>query len=152
MRPELLVLKNFGPFSGEHRADFSALGDFFLICGETGAGKTTLFDAISYAFYGEAPGSRKGISRQLRSQYAQAADESFVMLTFTIGKRKYRIRRTLPSERESRRTNRTVLIPEEVSLEEWSGNRWESRRMRKKRPGCSWPCRDGPTRSIQGWL
>lgn len=126
MRPELLVLKNFGPFSGEHRADFSALGDFFLICGETGAGKTTLFDAISYAFYGEAPGSRKGLSRQLRSQYAQAADESFVMLTFTIGKRKYRIRRTLPSERESRRTNRTVQIPEEVSLEEWTENRWES--------------------------
>ncbi len=124
MRPETLELKNFGPFYGEHRADFAALGNFFLICGETGAGKTTLFDAISYAFYGEAPGSRKGLAKQLRSQYADDSEESFVQLTFSIGSSRWRIRRTLPSERESARTKKIMTVPEEVSLEKMAGGIW----------------------------
>ena len=124
MRPELLELKNFGPFCGEHHVDFADLGDFFLVCGETGAGKTTLFDAISYAFYGEAPGGRKGLSRQLRSQYVESFDESYVLLTFSIGPRRYRIKRTLPRDRISSRTKAVKTDPEEVSLEWQRDGRW----------------------------
>ncbi|HOC29574.1 MAG TPA: AAA family ATPase, partial [Treponemataceae bacterium] len=63
MRPEKLIIRNIGPFQGIHTVDFAALGDIFLVCGKTGAGKTTVFDAISFAFYGDASGERKGISK-----------------------------------------------------------------------------------------
>ena len=53
MRPKELILHNIGPFTGEHTVNFDSLGSLFLIYGQTGAGKTTLFDAISYAFYGK---------------------------------------------------------------------------------------------------
>lgn len=126
MKPETLLLKNFGPFYGEHKADFSALGDFFLICGETGAGKTTIFDGISYAFYGEAPGSRKGLSKQMRSQYAENEDESYVELVFSMGKTKWKIKRTLPYEKLGIRSKKTQTVPEEVSLEMLAGSQWRN--------------------------
>ena len=123
MRPELLALKNFGPFWGEteHRANFAALGDFFLICGDTGAGKTTLFDAISYALYGVAPGVSK--AEHLRSQYADEFAESYVRLTFSIGSSRYRIKRALPRDRITR-TKTVKTDPEEVFLEQEQDNAW----------------------------
>ena len=48
MKPELLKLSNVGPFTGLHEIDFTGLGDIFLVYGKTGAGKTTIFDSISY--------------------------------------------------------------------------------------------------------
>ena len=124
MKPELLELKNFGPFCGEHRANFADLGDFFLICGETGAGKTTLFDAISYAFYGEAPGGRKGLSRQMRSHYAEESAESFVKLTFSIGNSRYRIKRALPYMTIGAKSKKPKEIAEVVSLELEQDGAW----------------------------
>ena len=60
MRPSRLALSNFGPYRERTEVDFSRLGEFFLICGKTGSGKSTLFDAITYALFGQAPGARKG--------------------------------------------------------------------------------------------
>ena len=52
MRPARLVLENFGPYRGRTVVDFSRLGPVFLVWGKTGSGKTSLFDAMTYALYG----------------------------------------------------------------------------------------------------
>ena len=78
MRPEKLVVSAFGPYSGRTEIDFSGLGTgLYLITGNTGAGKTTIFDAICFALYGEASGSERQ-SKMLRSQYADKETPTFV--------------------------------------------------------------------------
>ena len=64
MRPHKLTIENFGPFVKKTVIDFDAMGSgLYLIAGDTGAGKTTIFDALMYALYGEASGSaRKGLA------------------------------------------------------------------------------------------
>ena len=59
MRPRRLELENVGPFVGKVVVDFDALGDIFLISGKTGSGKTTVFDSLCYALYGNLPGGRR---------------------------------------------------------------------------------------------
>ena len=75
MKPIRLTLQNFGPYAGEPVVvDFQELDPVFLICGDTGAGKTSLFDGICYALYGEPLGTRKVDS--LRSTLAQEGDNT----------------------------------------------------------------------------
>ena len=71
MKPINLKLTNIGPFCGEHNLDFTELGEMYLICGKMGSGKTTIFDAITYALYGKLPGSRNLIgAKALFSDFA----------------------------------------------------------------------------------
>ncbi len=132
MRPERLVMSNFGPFAGLHEIDFTALGDIFLVYGKTGAGKTTVFDAIAYAVYGTAPGARKGLERQMRCQFASDDEESAVELTFSLAARRFRVRRSLPGERVGKRSGKAQKTPDDVAFEEWDGSRWESRSSTNK--------------------
>ncbi|AEF84379.1 nuclease sbcCD subunit C [Treponema primitia ZAS-2] len=103
MRPLKLTMVNFGPFVGTTEIDFTDLDDIFLITGKTGAGKTTIFDAICYALYGTVPGSRQGHINRLRSDYAEEYQECLVSLEFAIGEKQYQVDRNPKHERPKKR-------------------------------------------------
>ncbi len=109
MRPLSLTMCAFGPFAGKAELALSALGErgLYLITGVTGAGKTTVFDAITFALYGEASGQNRDAS-MLRSKYAPPHEPAYVTLTFQHRGAQYTVERTLPRERESRRGKGTV--------------------------------------------
>ena len=95
-------MENFGPYRERTEVDFSRLGPIFLVCGPTGAGKTTIFDAMTYALYGAVAGSRKGLERDLCSHYAKPGDKSLVEFDFFLGADEYRASRILPYSKETR--------------------------------------------------
>ena len=83
MRPIQLKMSAFGPYAGSQEIDLKKLGDrgLYLITGDTGAGKTTLFDAITFALFGE-PSGRNRETSMLRSKYADDVTPTEVELTF----------------------------------------------------------------------
>ena len=96
MRPIKLILQAFGPYAGTQVLDMAALGEtgLYVITGETGAGKTTLFDAIVYALYGTGSGEDRSEGRALRSAAASPDLETRVALTFSSGGKIYQIERS----------------------------------------------------------
>lgn len=106
MKPLKLTLSAFSSYAGVTEIDFEkADHGLFLITGDTGAGKTTIFDAISFALYGETSSdSRDGT--MMRSQYAKEGEETWVELAFLDRGKVYRIRRSPAYQRISKRKNR----------------------------------------------
>lgn len=104
MKPLKLTLCAFGPFSGEITIDFTALQGqgLFLISGDTGAGKTTIFDGISFALFGEASGDSRS-SDSLRSGYAPEDRDTYAELTFIHQKKTYTIKRNPAYQRAKKR-------------------------------------------------
>lgn len=116
MRPLTLTLSAFGPYAGVTRIPFEKLGEqgLYLITGDTGAGKTYLFDAIVFALYGEASGSVREAG-MLRSKYAKDEEATYVRLRFLFRGEVYEIERKPEYLRPSKRgSGMTVSRPEAV--------------------------------------
>ena len=117
MRPLKLTIAGFGPYAGVQELDFEALGTggLYLITGDTGAGKTTIFDAITFALFGEASGDSREAS-MLRSKYAAPQDPTWVELTFAHGGKEYRVRRNPEYERAKARGSGTTKQAADAEL------------------------------------
>lgn len=104
MRPLKITMSAFGPYAGEVTLNMQKLGKsgIYLITGDTGAGKTTIFDAISYALYGEASGNYRE-NTTLRSKYASADTPTFVELEFEYNNEIYKINRNPEYPRPNKR-------------------------------------------------
>ena len=94
MRPLCITMSAFGPYADKLTIDMEKLGKsgLYLITGDTGAGKTTIFDAITFALYGEASGEIRD-SKMLRSKYASPETKTEVELKFQYGGKVYNIKR-----------------------------------------------------------
>ena len=117
MRPLLLTMSAFGPYADEITLDFNKLGEhgLYLICGDTGAGKTTIFDAITYALYGEASGEVRK-SEMFRSKYASSKTTTYVNLIFESKGKKYEVKRTPRYERPKERGEGVTMQAETAQL------------------------------------
>ncbi len=104
MRPIKLTVSAFGPYAGKTILEMDKLGEngLYLITGDTGAGKTTIFDAITYALYGEASGDNREAS-MFRSKYADANTPTEVELVFTYAGKTYTAKRNPEYERPKSR-------------------------------------------------
>ena len=110
MRPLKLTISAFGPYAGECVLDLESLGrsGLYLITGDTGAGKTTIFDAICYALYGKASGGARDNSDLFRSKYAAPETPTFVELEFSCHGKTYTVRRNPGYQRPARRGSSMV--------------------------------------------
>ncbi len=122
MRPIELRICAIGPYAGEmpaiHFRDFEERG-LFLIAGDTGAGKTTIFDAICFALYGEASGAYRD-ARRMRSEFAPDGLESYVEFSFSHQGEDCRVRRQPAWERRKKRGEGTIQEQEKAVL--WRGS------------------------------
>lgn len=105
MRPEKLTMQAFGSYGKKEIIDFNVLGNgVFLITGDTGAGKTTIFDAITFALYGDTSGQKRS-GKMMRSKYATEDTDTFVELTFSYRDKQYTINRSPEYYRLSKKKN-----------------------------------------------
>ena len=123
MRPLKLTMAGFGPYAGVQELDFEKLGTggLYLITGDTGAGKTTIFDAITFALFGEASGDNREPG-MLRSKYAKAEAPTYVELTFSYAGKEYTLRRNPEYERAKTRGSGTTKQAPDAQLTEPDGS------------------------------
>lgn len=116
MKPLKLTVRAFGPYAAEQVFDFAHLAgrSFFLIHGPTGAGKTSVLDAICFALYGQASCART--PREMRSDHAQPATLTEVVFDFSIGSERYRVRRWPDQERPKKRGTGTMTQSQDATL------------------------------------
>ncbi|GAA4507616.1 AAA family ATPase [Brevibacterium yomogidense] len=125
MRPHHLVIEGFGPFRDRQTIDFDSVSHdgIFLIAGPTGAGKTSILDALCFALFNTVPGPR-GSASDLRSHLAAPTDPTRVELTFTASGRRFRIERTPQYLRPRKRGTGMTTQSHTVALAEWVDGEW----------------------------
>lgn len=118
MKPLKLTMRAFGPYAGETVIDFEKLQGrhLFLICGPTGAGKTTILDAMCYALYGKTSGDRTG--EKMRSDYADSSERTEVIFDFMLGDKTYRATRSPAQMVDKKRGSGQTLAAMQASLSE----------------------------------
>ncbi|WP_031485985.1 AAA family ATPase [Streptomyces bicolor] len=122
MRLHRLDVTAFGPFGGSQSVDFDALSTagLFLLHGPTGAGKTSVLDAVCYALYGSVPGARQsGQGMTLRSDHAAPGTRTEVRLELTVAGRRLEVTRQPPWERPKKRGSGTTLDKAQSWLREY---------------------------------
>ncbi|GAA2285162.1 SMC family ATPase [Streptomyces hawaiiensis] len=123
MRLHRLTVTAFGPFGGTQTVDFDELSaaGLFLLHGPTGAGKTSVLDAVCYALYGSVPGARQGGGQgtALRSDHAPPATRTDVTLDLTVAGRRLEVTRQPPWERPKKRGTGTTLDKAQTWLREY---------------------------------
>lgn len=117
MRPLRLTMSAFGPYAGKTELSLEQLGTrgLYLVTGDTGAGKTTIFDAITFALFGEASGDSR-TADMLRSKYADAGTPTQVELVFAYAGKTYKVRRSPEYERPAKRGDKLVTQKAEAEL------------------------------------
>jgi len=137
MRLHSLEITGFGPFAGSEKVDLDALASsgLFLIHGPTGAGKSSILDAICFALYAAVPGARAGARASLRSDHAPDGVIPEVTLELTAGGRRMRVRRSPEFSRRKKRGTGETTVPAKVVLEERLASGWEVRGTRHDEVG-----------------
>lgn len=115
MKPVSIRFRYFGPYTAEQFIDFSRLeqNGLFLICGETGAGKTTILDAMTYALYGKSSGGLRGDMGVMRCALAGKQDETFVEFIFDCGGKRYKFTRSLKYGRKNLNDSHNCMVLED---------------------------------------
>src|SRR5690606_24400505 len=136
MRPHRLTLTAFGSFPGTETVDFDALTEsgLFLVHGPTGAGKTTVLDALCFALYGQVPGQRNS-ARSLRCDHAPPTVGPSVTLEVSIRGRLLRIHRSPAWQRPKLRGTGTTEEKTKVIVEERRGSGWQGLTTRADEAG-----------------
>ncbi len=126
MKISRLTVAGFGPYKTEQHVDFERFDDdgIFLISGKTGAGKSSILDAICYALYGSVP-RYDGTQAQLRSDHAEPTDPTFVELEFSVDDIRYRVRRVPEFDRPKARGAGTTKQAHEATLWTHRADGWE---------------------------
>lgn len=114
MKPLKLKINAFGPYANLEEIDFQKLDNIYLITGATGAGKTTIFDAISFALFGETSGKERDV-KELKSDFSGESEISFVELEFLLHGNVYKIKREPSQMIKGRKTRRNSSIEFHVS-------------------------------------
>lgn len=131
MKLHSLTITAFGPFADTQTINFDELAGtgLFLLQGDTGAGKTTILDAVCFALYGKLPGVRGelGANPPVRSSYAPDSVGASVELEFSIGAQRYRVKRSPSWDRPKLRGEGTTLEHAKAFVEQLVDGEWESR-------------------------
>ncbi|AJT41316.1 AAA family ATPase [Psychromicrobium lacuslunae] len=136
MRVHRLEVQAFGPFADRQKVDFDQLGEqgLFLLNGATGAGKTSVLDAICFALYGSVPGARQD-GHRLRSDHAPIDLEPLVILEFSVADRQFLVERSPAWQRPAKRGKSTVTEQARTLLQEKVEGSWQPMTSRSQEAG-----------------
>ncbi|MFB7251088.1 AAA family ATPase [Microbacterium sp. NPDC056234] len=131
MRLHRLEVEGFGPFRERQTVDFDAFAadGIFLIAGRTGAGKSSILDAVCFGLYGAVP-RYDGGEKRLRSDHCEPDDPSEVVVEFSTTAGRFRVTRSPEYPRPAKRGGGMTKQPAAVALDEWSGEGWVGRAAR----------------------